>query len=111
MVKFCPVSGYRLQTLSSFLFALIGAVLFHVSLQSDRSCAGILALFAGKRFLTSVGELVPLQSDSFYTLVVALIAGEGLPSTVGEHVRLEVISKCAGITALVTGEGLLSVVR
>ena len=64
-----------------------------------------------KRFLTSVGELVPLQSDSFSTLVVAVIAGEGLLSTVGEHVRLEVISKCAGITALVTGEGLLSVVR
>ena len=60
----------------------------HVRLEVNSLCAGKAALFAGKRFLTSVGELVPLQSDSFSTLVVALIAGEGLLSTVGEHMFL-----------------------
>ena len=52
---------------------------FHVDLQLARSSTKVVALFAGKRFLTSVGE----------------------------HVHLEVLISCAGITALVTGEGLL----
>ena len=43
-----------------FLLALIGIVLFHVAFQRARSCAGVVALFASKRFLTSVGEPVCL---------------------------------------------------
>ena len=63
-------------------------------------------MFASKRFLTSVGELVRLEVNRLCTHVIAFIAAEGLLSTVGAHVYLQVSSKCAGITALVTGEGL-----
>ena len=63
-------------------------MLFHVSLQSAGLCAGVVALFASKRFLTSVGELVGLQRIGSSTLVIALIAAEGLLTTVGEHVIL-----------------------
>ena len=59
-------------------------------------------MFAGKRFLTSVGEPVRLKATSHCTLVIALIAAVGLLSNVGEHVPLEVISKCARITAMFT---------
>ena len=84
---------------------------FHVSLQIARLCGGVLALFAGKRFLTSVGESVCLKATSYCTLVIALIATEGLLPTVGEHVLFQDFVSCAGITALVTGEGLLSIVH
>ena len=52
--------------------------------------AGVVALFAGKGFLTSVGESVRLQRTSSSTLVVTLIAAEGLLATVGENVFLRV---------------------
>ena len=60
MAKFQPASGNLLQAVSLFLFSFIGSVPFHVSLQMARSCAGIVALFAGERFLASVGEHVRL---------------------------------------------------
>ena len=65
----------------------------------DGLCGGVVALFAGKRFLTSVGEPVVLKVNSYYTLVIALIAAEGLLSTVDEHVRREGLINCAFITA------------
>ena len=61
MVQLRPASsGYQLQTAASFSFALIGIVLYQVSLQLARLCAGVVALFAGKGFVTSVGEPVHL---------------------------------------------------
>ena len=65
-------------------------------------CAGVVAPFAGKRLLASVGEPVFLKITSHCTLVIALIAAVGLLSNVGEHMPLEVISKCARITAMFT---------
>ena len=53
-----------------------------------RMCGGVVALFASKRFLTSVGEPVPIQITSLCTLVIALIATEGPIPTVDEHVSL-----------------------
>ena len=101
------MSGYLLQTVASFLFTLICIVLIHVTLHIVRPCAGVVALFANKRFFTSVGELMTLKLTSFSTLVIALLATEGLLPTVDEHVLLEATSKGAGITALVTAEWLL----
>ena len=50
----------RLLHTVSVVFALIGVVPLHVSVYMARMCGGVVALFAGKRFLTSVGEPVRL---------------------------------------------------
>ena len=62
-------------------------------------------MFASKRFLTSVGELVRLQGTCFCTLVTALIVMKGLFSSVNEHMLLQVSRLCAFVSALVAGEG------
>ena len=77
----------------------------HVRLEVNSLCAGKAALFAGKRFLTSVGELMPLQSDSFSTLVVA---AEGLLPTMLQRVLFEDTSCCAGEVALLAGKRFLT---
>ena len=53
-------SRYMLITVSLFLLASIGNVLFRVDLLKARCCAEVVALLAGKSFLASVGELVCL---------------------------------------------------
>ena len=60
MEKMDGALRYVLITVSLLLLALIGIVLFHVDFQRARSCARVVALFAGKRFLTSVSEPVCL---------------------------------------------------
>ena len=77
-------SCHQLQTfLRSF-----STVLFHVSLYVAGNCAGVIALFASEKFLTSVGVHVLLQVTGLCTFVAALIATVMLFSTVGEHVSL-----------------------
>ena len=71
-----------------FLVSLFGTMLLHVSLQICRSCARVVALLAGKRFLASVGEHMPLQVTRVSTLVAAVLTTVRLLTTVGDHVLL-----------------------
>ena len=81
-------SDTRVSHVSSILFALVGIVLFHVSLQSAGLCAGVVALFAGKRFLTAMGENVPPQVAGLCAFVVAPFARKRFITSVGEQVPL-----------------------
>ena len=72
-----------------------------------RLCAGVVALFAGKRFLTTVGENVPPQVTGLGKCVVAPFASIGFLTSVYEHMLIQATSGCAFVTALVTDEGPL----
>ena len=87
MVQFKQAPQCLLQN-SCFSFSFVGTVLLCVHFQTARCCAGVVALFASERFLTSVREHVNLKMICSCALVAALLTAVGLFSAVGEHVLL-----------------------
>ena len=83
-------------------------VLFHMYLQITRPFAGVVALFAGKRFLAGVWKHVILHTTVVATRIVALFTSKGLFSSVSELVSLQILRLSGGIVTLLTTERLLS---
>ena len=69
------------------LYVRFGTVLSHVVLQLLRLFAVLVAMLAGKRFLTGVWNQVKLQNIGVFARVAALVTWKGLFSSVCELLR------------------------
>ena len=71
-------------------------------LEVTSCCGGVVALFASKRLLSTVNQLVPFQISSFDGLEAALVAIVRLLSIMLKHVHFEVSGHIEGEIALNT---------
>ena len=74
----------------------------YVPLQGTRICAGVVALFASKRFLSTVNQHVGFQLGSSAARVATLVASVSLLSTMLQHVRFKIFILLEGEIALTT---------
>ena len=73
----------------------------YVYLQASSLCAGVIALFANKGFLSTVNQHVFLQINSTDARVAALVATVGLLSIMLKQVPVEVFGHLEGEIALI----------
>ena len=73
----------------------------HVCLEGTSMCAGVAALCARKRFLSTVNQHVFLQINSTDARVAALVATVGLLSIMLKQVPVEVFGHLEGEIALI----------
>ena len=79
-----------ISILALLIFVLCRMFFHHVSLESRGLSALVVAMFTGKRLLTSVRSHVLFKRDGLGAGIVALVTLKGLLSRMSEHVSLKV---------------------
>ena len=72
-----------------------------VCLEVTSCCAGVVALFANKRLLSTVNQHVDFQMRSFVACVAALVATVGLLAIMGKQILFELFSRVFSLHCVV----------